>query len=566
MSKNITGAEYPLAKIFSSDFDYSIPSYQRPYAWTEVHAGDLFADLFDFFVKEKEETYFLGSIVLIKDEGKPNAEVIDGQQRLTTLTILLTALTTQFSGELRTDFENYIREPGRASQGLKPKPRLALRDRDRQFFADYVQSLKLSELLALDPAKLDNESQRNIRRNAEVLLAKLDENFKGDTDRLCEFGAFLVQRCFLVAVSTPSPKSAFRVFSVLNSRGLDLLPTDIIKSDVIGSIKSQATQDQVTELWEELEVKTGRDGFAELFGHIRMIAAKEKARRALLEEFRDQVVKKSASSEELVSKVIEPYAEAYLVAKNSSYVSTTNAADINALLKWLNRIDNADWLPSAIRFLATYENDPAYVLWFFRKLERLASFMHVCGYDVNQRIERYASVLTALESASTLAQPIATIELSPSEKTTMLAVLNSDIYLLTARRRNHLILRLDSFLGDGAATYDLGLLTIEHVLPQTVNPGTSWAATWPDEALRKQWVHRLANLVPLTQKRNSQALNYDFDVKKSAYFGGKHGVSSYRLTTQVLKTAEWTPALVAQRQLDLIELLTSQWDLGPAKL
>lgn len=564
MSKNISGAEYPIAKIFSSDFDYSIPSYQRPYAWTEVQAGDLFADLFDFFVKEKDETYFLGSIVLIKDEGKPDAEVIDGQQRLTTLTILLTALTTQFSGELRTDFENYIREPGRASQGLKPKPRLALRDRDRQFFADYVQALKLPELLALDPAKLDNESQRNIRRNAEVLLAKLEENFKGDIDKLCEFGAFLVQRCFLVAVSTPSPKSAFRVFSVLNSRGLDLLPTDIIKSDIIGSIKNQKTQDDITELWEELEVKTGRDGFAELFGHIRMISAKEKARRALLEEFRDQVVKKSSSSEDLVATVIEPYAQAYLIAKNSSYVSTSNAADINALLKWLNRIDNADWLPSAIRFLATHENDPAYALWFFGKLERLASFMHICGYDVNQRIERYATVLTALESPSTLAQPISTIELMPEEKGQMLAVLDSDIYLLTARRRNHLILRLDSFLGDGAASYDLALLTIEHVLPQTVNPETNWANAWPDESVRKQWVHRLANLVPLTQKRNSKALNYDFDVKKSAYFGGKHGVSSYQLTTQVLNTPAWTPTLVAQRQLDLIEMLSDRWDLSLA--
>ena len=66
MSKKISGAEYPLAKIFSSDFDYAIPSYQRPYAWTEVQAGDLFSDLYDFFVKEKDDTYFLGSIVLIK--------------------------------------------------------------------------------------------------------------------------------------------------------------------------------------------------------------------------------------------------------------------------------------------------------------------------------------------------------------------------------------------------------------------------------------------------------------------------------------------------------------------
>lgn len=61
MSKKISGAEYPLAKIFSSDFDYVIPSYQRPYAWTTVQAGELFSDLHDFYSKEdKEDTYFLG--------------------------------------------------------------------------------------------------------------------------------------------------------------------------------------------------------------------------------------------------------------------------------------------------------------------------------------------------------------------------------------------------------------------------------------------------------------------------------------------------------------------------
>ena len=561
MSKKISGAEYPLAKIFSSDFDYAIPSYQRPYAWTEVQAGDLFSDLYDFFVKEKDDTYFLGSIVLIKDEGKPNAEVIDGQQRLTTLTILLAALASYFSGDLRSDFENYLREPGRASQGLMPKPRLTLRERDRKFFADYVQNLKFKELIALDPAQLDNESQRNIRRNAELLLQKLDVSFKGATERLCEFGAFLVQRCFLVAVSTPSQQSAFRVFSVLNSRGLDLLPTDIIKSDIIGNIKSPEKQDEVTERWEELEVQTGRDGFAELFGHIRMIFAKEKARRTLLEEFREQVIKQYESPETLMSTVVEPFAEAYLIAKKCQYLSTTNAADVNALLKWLNRIENSDWLPSAIKFLATQGKNADYVLWFFRKLERLASFMHICGYDVNQRIERYASVLSELEGSHSLEAPISAVDLGPEEKSEMLQVLDGDIYLMTARRRNHLLLRLDAFLGDGAATYDNGLLTIEHVLPQTVDPASNWQTLWPDEALRKRWVHRLANLVPLTQKRNSKAQNYDFDTKKSAYFGGKHGVSSYVLTTQVLNSASWTPAIVSQRQLDLIDVLANRWDL-----
>jgi len=563
MTKKISGAEFPLAKIFSSDFDYSIPSYQRPYAWTDVQAGELFSDLVDFFAKEKDDTYFLGSIVLIKEEGKPPAEVIDGQQRLTTLTILLAALTTQFTGELRADFENYIREPGRASQGLKPKPRLALRERDRQFFADYIQGLQLAELVALDPAQLDNESQRNVRRNAEVMLQRLKTTFGEDTDRLCEFGAFLVQRCFLVAVSTPSQQSAFRVFSVLNSRGLDLLPTDIIKSDVIGSIK-QARQEAFTETWEELEVETGRDGFAEVFGHIRMIYAKEKARRSLLEEFRERVIAKVGSAEDLVSTVVEPYTQAYLIAKHCQYVSTSNAAEINALLKWLNRIDNSDWLPSAMKFLADHENDAAYVHWFLRKLERLAACMHICGYDVNARIERYATLLRALEKTHSMASPVAAVELTAYEQSTLRRVLQSDIYLMTARRRNYLILRLDSFLVDGAATYDPTVLTIEHVLPQTVDDDSVWAAQWPNVSDRNLWLHRLANLVPLTQRRNSQAQNYDFERKKKAYFGGKQGVSSYALTTQVLNTATWTPTVVEQRQADLLEMLSTKWELAEA--
>lgn len=560
MSKNISGAEYPLSKIFSSDFDYVIPSYQRPYAWTVDQASELFDDLYDFYQREKEDDYFLGSIVLIKEEAKPHAEVIDGQQRLATLTILLAAITSMLSGELRTDFENYIREPGRASQGLKPKPRLALRDRDQDFFSKYVQGLQFDLLLILDPAGLDDESQRNIQSNSRLLQDRLRSTFSDDSNLLCAFGAFIVQRCFLVAVSTPSQQSAFRVFSVLNNRGLDLLPTDIVKADVIGRI-SQARQDEITEKWEELEVQTGRNGFNDLFGHIRMIYAKEKVKRALLEEFKEHVLSVIPSPEALVEKVLEPYTEAYLIVKKQQYVSTKNAEDINRLLSWLNRIDNSDWLPPAILFLAQKKTDAECVLWFFQKLERLAAYLHVCAKNVNQRVERYAKVISALQSNYSMKSPIHAVELSDGEKDEMKAALDRNIYELTARRRNYLILRLDSFLSDGAATYDPSLLTIEHVLPQTVSEGSDWLTSWPDAEVRKACVHRIANLVPLTQKRNSKAQNYDFQAKKTAYFGGNKGVSSYVLTTQVLNTDEWTPTVVEKRQHELLEVLADKWEL-----
>lgn len=200
---------------------------------------------------------------------------------------------------------------------LAPKPRLALRERDCAFFAEYVQGLKFDGLVQIDPARLDNESQRNIQANARLLLERLAEKFSANEARLIAFGSFLVMRCFLVAVTTPSQQSAFRVFSVLNNRGLDLLPTDIIKAEVIGKLP-EAQRDDFNERWEELEVATGRDGFTELFSHIRMIYARFKARRMLLEEFREHVLSRITSSAALIDKVVEPYAKAYLIARMRS--------------------------------------------------------------------------------------------------------------------------------------------------------------------------------------------------------------------------------------------------------
>lgn len=93
----IHGSEHPIRKIFSNDFVFRVPLYQRPYSWTTEHAGELLGDLLDFIGTgatpvDDLSPYFLGSVVLIKQEHLPDAEIVDGQQRLTTLTILLSAL------------------------------------------------------------------------------------------------------------------------------------------------------------------------------------------------------------------------------------------------------------------------------------------------------------------------------------------------------------------------------------------------------------------------------------------------------------------------------------------
>jgi hypothetical protein len=341
---------------------------------------------------------------------------------------------------------------------------------------------------------------------------------------------------------------------------LDLLPTDILKATLIGESPEQR-RDALSESWEELEEETGRQGFVDLFGHIRMIYARSKARASLLDEFRTHVRPQAQTAELIITQIIQPHADAYLAAKRCSYKATSHAAEVNAYLAWLNRIDFSDWLPVAIRFIVKHENEPAYMDWFFQRLERLAAFLHVCARSINDRIERFATVLADLERPSSLDNPVTTVELSEAEKAEMRVVLDGDVYLLTARRRNYIILRLDSFVSDGAASYSPDTLTIEHVLPQSVDAGSEWDTTWPEAEVRTQWMHRIGNLVPLTQRKNSMAQNYPFGQKKKIYFARRGGVASYALTSDVLNTSEWTPASLAQRQSGLQQVFVDRWRL-----
>ncbi len=568
MGNKITGAEYPLNKIFSSDFVYKIPSYQRPYAWTNEETGVLFDDLYSFYVEQKDkeedkqDNYFLGSIVLVKKTGDPNSKVIDGQQRLTTLSILFSCLANAFQNEaIKNECKSYVMEPGKLTQGISSQPRLMLREKDQSFFEKYIQKCNIDDLLKIEEAQI-LESQRNIKVNSEIMKNKIIDNFSDD-DSMLRFLQFLLTRCFIVVVYTESEESAFRVFTVMNSRGLNLMTIDIVKSKVIGSIDKKDQQDY-TDKWENLEAQTSRNGFNDVFTHTRMIYFKTKPKQNLLKDF-DETLLKTIPPKKLIDDVLEPYAEAYTTLVRKQYVSTKNADKINQYLFWLNKIDNSDWMPSAIKFMAEHKYNSDYILWFVRKLERLASFLHVTAKDINKRIDRYKVLLEEMESNPnhSLNDLITSIELSNEEKKEFVEVLNSEIYKLTSKRRNFVILRLNEFVGDGATNFEFEpkILTIEHVLPQTISSGSEWDKLWTDLSEREIWLNKIANLVPLTRKKNSEAQNYDFDKKKDIYFKGKNGTTTYPLTTQVLNEQTWSPDVVAERQKKLIDKFKECWDL-----
>lgn len=561
MENKITGKEYSLSKIFSAEFEYHIPGYQRPYAWTEVETRELFDDLYDFFETQQTENYFLGSIVLIKKETERYADVIDGQQRLTTLTILFAVVADAFkSGEYKEICKNYLMEKGNILQGIEACPRIYLRERDQQFFRDYIQNVRLDDLFKIDASTLKTEAQKHIQQNCAVLKERFQDTFPGD-EEIIKFTQFLLNRCFLVAVSTPAQESAFRVFSVMNSRGLDLLPTDIIKSKMIGAL-AKDEQEKYTKIWEELENATGREGFNEVFTHTRTIFVKERPKKNLLEEFTEYVLKK-VTPEELINNYLTPYTHAYMQLKKQGFSSTHNAEEINERLQWLNKTNNYDWMPPAIKFFAEHQNDSDYILWFVKKLERLASYLLVTARDVNERMDRYKWVLVEMESRPNhnMSDPLKSIDLTKWEKEKFMEALDGEIYTMPSQRRNYILQRLDSFVSDRGAIYDEKVFTVEHVLPQNPSKDGEWLKIWQDDEERKYWTNRIANLVPLTRQRNSAAQNYDFATKKMKYFQSKNGTSSYVLTTQVLCIDAWTPEVVKNRQKMLREVFRKNWDL-----
>ena len=558
----ITGGEKPILKIFTDEYKYSIPAYQRPYAWEDAQVEDLFNDLYDAW-QRGDAAFFLGCIVLIKkNANSPECEVVDGQQRLTTLTILFAVLASKISDnkKVRDQIEGFINDPGNPIQGIEPHPRLRLREGDQPFFNKYIQQIDIQGLLSLDPASLKTDAQKRIRINAGILARKVSEKLSMSQKDLLEFIRFVTGNTILVVVTSSDENTALNVFSVLNSRGLNLQPTDILKAKIL-QIIPKSELETYTKKWEELEEMVGRDGFSVLFSNIRMIYLRKKQQRSLQEEFTEEIIKVPGfSPKQFITDVLEPYADAFKKITDCSYISSEKAEQINSYLKWLNKVNNMDWQPPAIKFLCqTPQPSSAQTEIFFKKLERLAAYMHLCEKNVNYRTARYAEIIAEIGKGGSGELP-PSIELTAEEKNDWRTRLAGPIYEdMNSERRNYLLLRVDSFVSDKAATYNPSILTIEHVLPQT--PSETWLKGWPDQTTRAFWTHRLANLVPLNKRRNSQASNYDFKTKKDKYFKGTSGVPTYSLTSWVLSVDEWTPGVVFDRQKELLRVLCEKWEL-----
>ena len=296
----------------------------------------------------------------------------------------------------------------------------------------------------------------------------------------------------MVVVSTGEQSSAYRIFAVMNDRGLSLSPTDILKAQLIGDM-NEGERAKYTDVWEGIEEQTGREVFRDLFSHIRMIFAKTKLRRgSLQDEFKKDVLD-HLKGNNFVDEILDPYSDAYKTVSQADYTSPRAAEEVNGHLVALNWLTNFDWIPPAMEFFHRHSSHPEAIHRFVGDLERLAYGLFALRANINQRINRYADVLSEIEKGADLHAEESSLQLKSSEKGDILERLNAPIYTVRPLR-GPLLRRLDSLLAEPGVKHDYSTISIEHVLPQHPESDSQWLKNFPDKELRDQWTHRLANL------------------------------------------------------------------------
>lgn len=564
MPVEIKAGEVTLNSVFRGEYAFEIPLYQRPYSWEVQHVETLLDDLIGAMERSdpKEPTpYFLGSIVLVKQAHNPQSAVVDGQQRLTTLTMLFCVLrdiaATVGDVQLTDGLSQRVYTPEDVVSGTPEHFRLNLRPRDRKFFQDNVQKPgRIDGFLSRGRGGLE-DSQSQIFANVQYLRRRLQQQ---DVQELRRLVRYINRNCYLVVVSTSDEESAHRIFLVLNDRGLSLSVTDILKADVIAKIPEKSQRDY-DDKWVGLEAEN-RDEFGRLFAHIRTIYRKEKQQETLTREFRRYVLNLDSLTPEgaqsFIDDVLVPYSEVYEDIAKAQCESTEVPGRVNDLLGYLKRIDNADWIPPAMAYFHRNRGNGDNILAFTRLLERLAYGMFIRRVNINGRINRYAQVLRLIEEDGDIFAQDGPLQLTQDEKADILQRLNGGIYN-QPRIPMPLLLRMDSLLAGEGAKYDRPVISMEHVLPQQPSSNSEWLQLFSEDE-RDYWKHRLANLVLLSCKKNGQASNFEFARKKGEYF--QRMPTPFALTNGVMQESEWTPAVLERRQKELIDTLKKEWRLG----
>lgn len=590
----VTGKQIATNKIsikdcFGEDMWYNIPDYQRPYVWGEDQISTLLDDISYAAQNTPESQYFLGSLVLHCEQRQHDDtsyienSVLDGQQRLTTLYLLQAVIRdiTTIQSRKKT-CETSIFQEGNPDDGIPERLRIefAIREDVEKFINEFVKNeggtLKHKELTEL-VQKSTNVSIRNMADALLILHKWFNDENNLDIDILFPY---LRQYVILIYVASSELEDAFRLFTVLNDRGIKLRNSDILKAQNLKEVGDEKLQKEYAVFWEELEGELGED-FDQFLSYVRTILVKDKARHNLLKEFEDNIynpktfnhsTKKHQPVKPLLTKgketfeTIKTYKKHYDKIFDGNNYNVSNNWAFDNLISVLQDTALSDiWIAPLILYRKYFGDNHIYQ--FLLKVDNKFSGDWIARETPTYRIEAMNSILKVIES-------VAHENLSGQEK--IEKILNSEVFnfntlefitqlennTIYGRRFARYILRKIDFLLGGPYHAErrnsFSQMTVEHILPQTPEIGSQWQIDFTEEE-REEWTHKMGNLVLISRRKNSQQGRLDFSLKKAKYF--KESIETFPNSIRIMQMPVWRIMDLKDNHYYLLKLLKKQYGI-----
>jgi len=554
-------------KLIGNGLTYRIPRFQRDYSWTDDEWEDLWADLMGTLQPEGESAHYMGYLVLQSGDDK-TFEVIDGQQRLTTVSIIVLAVLKNLQRLIDTgnDAEANKRRMEQIRQTyvgyldpvtLVARAKLTLNRNNNSYYQDYL--VPLGHL----PQRGFRASEHLLRKAFEWFDRRVAEYLKKSTGpqgmRLAQFVEDMSDRLFFTVITVTDELNAYKVFETLNARGVRLSATDLLKNYLFSVLDRGNDSDHelrnLEERWEAMVGRLGAESFPD-FLRAHWNSRRPFARQAeLFKTIRSQV-----NSREVVFQLLremEQDLDTYLAL--SSPEAADWPQDIKGFASTLRTFNVRQPLPLLLAARRIFDAPD------FSGLMRACvvismRFNVICSYGTAEQERTYNAVaeriakgeIKNLGAALTAMQGI-----YPNDAAFRAAFAEKSIR--TTQSRNNRVVRfilcaLEKHLSDADYSFTSDSFSIEHILPQ--NPQTGWE-TFSDGEI-DALTYRLGNMTLMQSGTNKDLGNAAYAAKRPVFEQSGFAITRKLATDH----ADWTPERLAAHQNWMATQATAIWRIA----
>lgn len=408
----IESEKIPVKDVFKMWF--CIPEYQRPYVWGYEEIHDLLDDLI-YAMKEKQDSeYFLGSFVFQIKPANPDSgqeflenDLLDGQQRLVTLLLMMAVIRDLVDdSEVKQKCQAYIYQKADTIENIPERNRLifSVREGAQEFIDQHIKPNLSTNNRTIFDRIIERTGDISVKNMAKALLELRGFFAENGNIDLKNFLRFVATKVSMIYVATEDIEDAFRLFTILNDRGIPLRNSDILKAKNLGALESEADKKRYAKMWEEAEGELG-DEFDRFLNHVRTILVKERARLSLLREFEDKIydpkeidkktrqrkpplLKRGKDTFALIEKYLGHYKN---LLGGVNFDDTGGSYEFDNLVKvMLVGLPATDWIPPLLRYFEKFRY--VRILDFLKKLDNKFSADLIGQRTPTDRIEAMNSI------------------------------------------------------------------------------------------------------------------------------------------------------------------------------